>query len=182
MKLRHALVCLALVGTWTLLAAQPPGSGLTREGDTVRHDASKSSLKISKEWEEVDTKASVRQPHISLRKAFGDVDVVVTWTKLQDNLKFDEAVELELGQLAQSYGKDKVAKKEPITIENKSVAVIELSEGPDRNGKQAGVVYLFDAGPDAKDRWKVKLRAIVSKKGQNEAMKAVLELLRQFQW
>ena len=42
----------------------------------------------------------------------------------------------------------------------------------------------FDAGPDAKDRWKVKLRAIVDKSKTNpaEAMKTVSDLLRQFQW
>lgn len=181
MKLRHLMICVMLASSCTILAAQPPVGGLTREGETIRHDASKSSLKVSKDWEEIDTKGTVRQPHIALRKAFGDVDVMITWTKLQD-LKFDEAVELEINQLAQSYGKDKVAKKEPITIENKSVSVIELAEGPDRNGKQVGVVYLFDAGPDSKDRWKVKLRAIVNKKGQEAGMKAVSELLRQFQW
>jgi len=83
---------------------------------------------------------------------------------------------------AKDAGKDKVAKKEPITIDNKSVSVIELSEGPDRNGKQIGVIYLFDAGPDAKDRWKVKLRAIVNKTSQTEGLKSVNDLLRQFQW
>ena len=181
MNLRLILITLSLAFCCTTLAAQPP-SGLTKEGDTIRHEASKSSLKVSKDWEQIDTKGTVRQPHVALRKTFGDIDVMITWTKLQENIKFDEAVELEVNQLAQSYGKDKVAKKEPITIENKSVSVIELSEGPDRNGKQVGVIYLFDAGPDAKDRWKVKLRAILSKSSQTEGSKAVSELLRQFQW
>lgn len=181
MTRRLLLGCLLLAGSCTILAAQPP-SGLTREGDVIRHDASKSQIKVSKDWEEIDTKGTVRQPHVALRKAFGGIDVMITWTKLQENLKFDEAVELELGQLAQSYGKDKVAKKEPITIENKSVSVIELLDGPDRDGKQVGVVYLFDAGPDAKDRWKVKMRAVVNKTSQNDGLKAVSELLRQFQW
>ena len=181
MNVRFILVTLSLVSCWTLLAAQPPGGGLTKEGDTVRHEASKSSLKVGKNWEVVDTKGTVRHPHVALRKAFGGTDVMVTWTKLQD-IKFDEAVELELNQLIQTYGKDKVVKKEPITIDNKSVSVIELTEGPDRNGKQVGIIYLFDAGPDAKDRWKVKMRAIVNKSSQNEGLKAVSELLRQFQW
>jgi hypothetical protein len=179
-NVRYILITLSLAFCCTLLAAQPP-AGLTREGDTFRHEASKSSLKVSKDWEVVDTKGTVRQPHVALRKAFGGTDVMVTWTKLQD-IKFDEAVELELNQLIQSYGKDKVAKKEPITIDNKSVSVIELTEGPDRNGKQIGAIYLFDAGPDAKDRWKVKLRAIVNKTSQTEGLKAVSDLLRQFQW
>ena len=180
MNLRHVLVTLSLVCCCTVLAAQPP-AGLTRDGDTFRHEASKSSLKVGKDWEVVDTKGTVRQPHVALHKAFAGTDVMVTWSKLQD-IKFDEAVELELNQLVQSYGKDKVVKKEPITIDNKSVSVIELTEGPDRNGKQVGVIYLFDAGPDAKDRWKVKMRAIMNKSSQNEGMKAVSELLKQFQW
>jgi hypothetical protein len=179
-KLRYLIVTLSLAYFSTILATQPP-AGVTRDGDTFRHEASKSSLKVGKEWEVVDTKGTVRQPHVALHKAFAGTDVMVTWSKLQD-IKFDEAVELELNQLIQSYGKDKVVKKEPITIENKSVSVIELTEGPDRNGKQVGVVYLFDAGPDAKDRWKVKMRAIVNKSSQNEGMKAVSELLKQFQW
>ncbi|HQR06540.1 MAG TPA: hypothetical protein PLN21_06945 [Gemmatales bacterium] len=180
MNLRHVIFTLSLACCCTVLVAQPP-AGLTRDGDTFRHEASKSSLKVSKDWEVVDTKGTVRQPHVALHKAFAGTDVMVTWSKLQD-IKFDEAVELELNQLIQSYGKDKVVKKEPITIDNKSVSVIELTEGPDRNGKQVGVIYLFDAGPDAKDRWKVKMRAIVSKSSQNEGMKAVSELLKQFQW
>ena len=180
MNLRHVLVTLSLACCCTLLAAQPP-AGLTREGDTFRHEASKSSLKVSKDWEVGDTKGIISQPHVALHKAFAGTDVMVTWTKLQD-IKFDEAVELEMNQLIQSYGKDKVAKKEPITIDNKSVSVIELTEGPDRNGKQIGVIYLFDAGPDTKDRWKVKLRAIVNKTNQAEGLKAVSDLLRQFQW
>jgi hypothetical protein len=177
---RHYVASLiAFLVSAALVHAQPPG--LVKEGDTFRHEASKSSLKVPKDWEEVNTNNVVRQSHLGLRKAFGGVDVTVTWTKLQD-LKFDEAIELELNQLIQTYGKDKVTKKEPITIDNKSVSVIELDEGPDRNGKQVGVVYLFDAGPDAKDRWKVKVRAIV-KRGNHEAgLKAVSDLLRQFQW
>jgi hypothetical protein len=179
-NIRYVLTTLSLTFGLTALAAQPP-AGLTKEGDTFRHEASKSSLKVGKDWEVIDTKGTVRQPHVALHKAFGNTDVMVTWTKLQD-IKFDEAVELELNQLIQSYGKDKVTKKEPMTIDNKSVSVIELADGPDRNGKQVGVIYLFDAGPDAKDRWKVKMRAIVSKNRQNDGMKAVSELLRQFQW
>lgn len=179
---RNLIVATLVFSLCHMLVAQPPGqSGLVKEGDTVRHDASKSSLKINKEWEQVDTRDAVRQPHVALRKAFAGIDVVVTWTKLQD-IKFDEAVELEVNQLAQSYGKDKVVKKEPITIDNKSVAVIELGEGPDRNGKQVGVVYLMDAGPDAKERWKIKMRAILDKNNQSNGMKAISELLRQFQW
>ncbi len=181
MKRYFAASLVALLVSAALVHAQPPG--LTKEGDGYRHEPSKSSVKVSKEWEEVDTRNVVRQSHLALRKAFGGIDITITWTKLQD-LKFDEAIELELNQLIQTYGKDKVTKKEPITIENKSVSVIELGEGPDRNGKQVGVVYLFDAGPDAKDRWKVKLRAIVDKSKTNpaEAMKTVSDLLRQFQW
>nr|HMP17936.1 hypothetical protein [Gemmatales bacterium] len=117
---------LALLCSATQLLAQPPG--LTREGDTFRHEPSKSSVRVSKDWEEVDTKGVVRQAHLALRRAFSGIDVTITWTKLQD-LKFDEAVELELNQLIQTYGKDKVTKREPITIDNKSVAVIELGDG-----------------------------------------------------
>lgn len=174
------LITWAVLATCTLAMAQPPG--LVKEGETFRHDASKSSIKVLKDWEQIDTKGAVRQSHLALRRAFGGIDVLITWTKLQDKIKFEEAVEIELNQLVQSYGKDKVSKKEPITIENKSVSVIELAEGPDRNDKQVGVVYLFDAGPDANDRWKVKMRAIVNKSNLAEGNKQVSELLRQFQW
>ncbi len=177
---RQTLVTWVALATCTLALAQPPG--LVKEGETFKHDASKSAVKVSKDWEQIDTKGTVRQSHLALRRAFGGIDVLITWTKLQDKIKFDEAVELELNQLVQSYGKEKVSKKEPITIENKSVSVIELAEGPDRNDKQVGVVYLFDAGPDAQDRWKVKMRAILNKNTQAEGNKVVSELLRQFQW
>lgn len=182
MKPAYCIASLTVLMGMTFVAAQPPGNGgLVKDGDTYKHDASKSSLKVGKDWELVDTRNTVQVPHVALRKTFGGVDVMVTWTKLQD-IKFDEAVQLEVDQLAQTYGKDKVAKKEPITIDNKSVSVIELAEGPDRNGKQQGMVYLMDAGPDAKDRWKVKMRVIMDKSSANAGMKAVNELLRQFQW
>jgi hypothetical protein len=166
----------------TFVAAQPPGNGgLVKDGDTYKHEPSKSSFKVGKEWELVDTRNSVQVPHVALRKTFGGVDVMVTWTKLQD-IKFDEAVQLEVEQLAQTYGKEHVTKKDPITIDNKSVSVIELAEGPDRNGKQQGIVYLMDAGPDSKERWKVKMRVIMDKSSAETGMKAVNELLKQFQW
>jgi hypothetical protein len=168
----------------TFLLAQPPASNtLDKDADgTYRHPASKSAVKPPKDWEIVDTKGGgTNQPHLSLRKTFGGLDVLITWTRLQD-VKFDEAVELELNQLAQTYGKDKVSKKEPITVDNKSVSVIEVADGPDRNGKQVGTVYLLDAGPDARERWKVKIRALMNKSGQAEAQKAVSQLLQQFQW
>lgn len=179
MKLRITFITFSLLALSTTVQAQPPG--LTREGETFRHEPSKSAVKVDKAWEQIDTKGSVKQPNLALRKAFGGTDVVVTWTKLED-IKFDEAVALELNQLVQSYGKNNVVKKDPITIDNKSVAVIELGDGPDRDGKQVGVIYLFEAGPDAKDRWKVKIRAIVNKANESAGKKAVSELLRQFQW
>lgn len=178
-----ALAATLLCGTFVL--AQPPANNntLSRDPDgTVRHEASKSSVKVPKEWEVVDTKGgATNQPHLSLRKPYGGVDVLITWTRLQD-IKFDESVEIELNQLAQTYGKDKVAKKEPITVDNKSVSVIEIGDGPDRNGKQVGTVYLLDAGPDARERWKVKIRAIVNKANQADGQKMVSNLLQQFHW
>jgi hypothetical protein len=162
--------------------AQPPSSNtLTKNGDTYTHEPSKSSVKIPKEWEIIDTKGGVNQPHLALRRPYEGVDVLVSWTRLQD-IKFDEAVEIELNQLVQTYGKEKVAKREPLTVENKSVSVIEISDGPDRNGKQVGFVYLLDAGPDARERWKVKIRVILTKATQAEGQKLVSALLQQFQW
>lgn len=175
--LAASVVCCSFV-----LAQPPANNALTKDGDTFRHEPSKSSVKVnSQDWQVVDTKGGVTQPHLALRKPFGGVDVLVTWTKLQ-GIKFDESVEIELNQLVQTYGKDKVAKKEPITIDNKSVSVIEIGDGPDRNGKQVGVVYLLDAGPDAQDRWKVKIRVVMNKANQAEGQKAVSNLLQQFQW
>lgn len=182
MTAKNLLVLAAAVVCCALSTAQPPANTLTREGDTFRHEPSKSSLKVSKDWEVVDTKGSTNQPvHLSLRKPFGGVDVLVTWVRLQD-IKFDEAVEIEVNQLGQTYGKDKVAKKEPVTVDSKSVAVIEIADGPDRNGKQMGVVYLLDAGPDARERWKIKVRAVINKANQSEGLKLVSGLLQQFQW
>jgi hypothetical protein len=164
-----------------VLLAQPPGNALIKEGNTYRHEASKSSFKLPAGWEVVDTKSVTNQPSLAIRKPFDGIDVLITWTKLHD-IKFEEAVETEVNELAKTYGKDKVAKKDPITVENKSIAVIEVGDGPDRNGKQMGMVYLFDAGPDARDRWKVKIRAVINKAVQAEGTKAVAGILQQFQW
>lgn len=174
-------LAVSLVCSTFAVAQAPANNGLTRDGRTWKHEPSKSSITVPADWEVVDTKNATSQPHLDLRKPFGGVDVLITWTKLQD-IKFDESVEIELSQLIQTYGKDKVAKKEAITVDNKSVSVIEIADGPDHNGKQVGTVYLMDAGPDARERWKIKVRVVMNKSSQADGQKAVLALLQHFQW
>jgi hypothetical protein len=181
---KTARFALAAALAVALVAAQDAPS-LKKEGDAFVHDASKSRFSPPKEWEATKPDLSGSLAKLNLRWPEKGVDVTATWSPLVG--KMDEAVDIEMIELTQKYGKDKVAKKDPITVSNKPVFVITLDEGtardvPNRQGKEAGVIYLFEAGPDDKNRWKIKVRGTYAKKDAAEGQKQVEALLQNFQW
>jgi hypothetical protein len=109
------------------------------------------------------------------------IDVTVSWTPLV--IKMEEAVAQENLVVGQIYGVDKVTKAEGVTrADNKPGYKIKVDNGPTRNGKEIGVIYLFEAGPDEKNRWKIRVRATVSKLHQEEHLKLVDALVQNIKW
>jgi hypothetical protein len=173
-----ALVAAAyLVG---LTAAQDaPTNEVRKQGDVYVHDGSKSRFTAPKGWEVTRTYVVGNTAFLTLRRPMEGVEAEISWSPLLG--KMEEAVEIEVDQLGKIYGKDKVTRRDAITVQNKPVFVIAVDDGPSFNGKETGVVYLFEAGPDEKSRWKVKLRATVQKKNP-DGLKQVGDLMQNFQW
>jgi hypothetical protein len=84
--------------------------------------------------------------------------------------------------IGQIYGVEKVTKAEPAQANEKPGYKIKIDNGPTRNGKETGVVYLFEAGPDEKNRWKIKVRSTVAKMSEAEHLKAVEALIQNIKW
>jgi hypothetical protein len=80
------------------------------------------------------------------------------------------------------YGKDKVAKPDAVTVNERPGFKVLVDSGPSLNEKEAGVVYIFETGPDERERWKVKLRATFPKIYRDEALKIVDDLVKNLRW
>jgi hypothetical protein len=167
-------------------AQDSPTAGLRKDGANYLHDASKSRFTLPKDWEAQKPEGfNDRLAKLNIRLPEKSAEVTITWSPLKGRM--DEALDLEMIELTQKYGKDKVAKKDPITVANKPVFVISLDEGTARDvsnqqGKEAGIIYLFEAGPDENNRWKLKVRGTYPKKDGAQGQQLVEQLLQNFQW
>lgn len=170
----------------TAAAAQDsPALNLRKEGDAFIHDASKSRFTLPKDWEATKPDLVGSIAKLAIRLPEKSVEGTISWSPLIG--KMDEAVDLEMIELTQKYGREKVTRKDPITVANKPVFVIAVDEGtardvPNRQGKEAGMVYLFEGGADERSRWKIKLRGSFPKSIAADGQKLVEGLLQNFQW
>lgn len=169
----------------SVAAQDSPSLAVRKEGDAFIHDASKSRFTLPKDWEALKPELIGSLAKLNIRLPEKGAEVTLTWSPLIG--KMDEAVDLEMIELTEKYGKEKVSKKDPITVSNKPVFVIALDEGTardvsSRQGKEAGVIYLFEAGPDEKSRWKIKVRGTFPKKDGADGQKLIEGLLQNFQW
>jgi hypothetical protein len=89
---------------------------------------------------------------------------------------------LEHDLLQLLYGSDKVSKPDAVTVNEREGFKVLVDNGPTLNDKETGVVYVFDTGPDEKNRWKVKLRATLPKTNKEAGLKAVDELVKGLKW
>jgi hypothetical protein len=167
-----------------ILAGLASAQDVKKGSDGVyAHDRSKSGFQVPKDW-----KAEPAAPHqagatssLHLRRKGPDAEALVSWSPL--NVKIEEAAAAEAALMAGIFGQAKAGKPEPVTAGDRAGFKITVDDGPSRNGKEAGVIYLFESGPDEKNRWKVKLRATFPKMTQAESAKAVEELLlKGFRW
>ena len=82
--------------------------------------------------------------------------------------------------LKRLYGADKVGKPEELKLAGRTVYRIQVTDGPDKDGAMAGALYVWEAGPNDRDRWLIKLRASYPKKDQAEHAKTVEGLVKNF--
>ena len=175
-----AVVALVLALGGGFATAQDSDADLKPVDGGFRHEPSESTFLPPAGWEVVRVKKVVESSFLGVRDGDKGIEVTLSWSPLL--IKMEDMVALEVEQLGLLYGKDKVGKPEPITLHDKPGFRIRVDNGPTLNGKEAGVVYLFETGPDADSRWKVQLRATVSKRTQAESLKAVEKLLQQLRW
>jgi hypothetical protein len=162
-------------------AQEVAASDLEKIAGGYEHKPSRSQFRLPKGWEDVRTETTNRNSFLSLRQRQRGIEVTVSWSPLR--VKIDEAVDLEHKLLSMLYGADKVSKPETAKTGDKIGFKIRIDDGPTQNGREVGVVYLFETGPTDKERWKVTLRGTVPRLPQEASMQALQEveaLLEQF--
>ena len=184
------ILMLVIMATLALpLAAQDqPAAGLTKTADGFTHEMSKSTFTLPAGWRVEPAQAVVIGKVTTLGVRSGPppgqsdpaIEVTISWSPLV--IKMQEAVTQENLQIGQIYGVEKVTKAEAAMANDKPGYKIKIDNGPTRNGKETGVVYLFEAGPDEKNRWKIKVRSTVSKMAEAEHLKAVEALIQNIKW
>ena len=198
-----------LAGSPPLGAQDAPAAGdLVRveDGKAYEHRPSRSRFLLPAGWEVLPPKAIARTSYLVVRQGArnpGDltVDLVISWSPLTVELKdVIDAVPrqvsvpntdgksqrqtygLEHDLLQMLYGQDKVGRPDAITVNERPGFKVLIDSGPSLNDKEAGVVYIFETGPDERERWKVKLRATFPKYHREEALRLVEELVRNLRW
>ena len=177
-----ALVALAFAAAF----AQEPVVGLEKTAQALKHTPSKTEFALPAKWTVLPPQAlSGGGVSVGLKRDDPAIEVTLYWASLAGPL--DDFVRLKPDPKTKSYGRehealkllyeDKVGKPEQIKVGERSIFRILIDDGPLRDGKLAGVLYLFEAGPDAKNRWRIKMRATYPKMKQEEHQKVVEALL-----
>jgi hypothetical protein len=185
---RSIVIALSLVVTFPLAAQEQPAPGLKKTPSGYSHEMSKSSFTVPQGWrvEPAEPMVTGKTTLLSVRhgpppgQSEPAIEVTISWSPLV--IKFDDAVEQENLVIGQVYGVDKVTKAEGIQVNEKPGRKITIDNGPTRNGKETGVIYLFEAGPDAANRWKIKVRSTVAKQFKDEHLKMVEALIQNLKW
>jgi hypothetical protein len=170
------------------VAAQDPAPGLKKTADGFVHEMSKSTFTLPPGWRAEPAQPTVIGKMTTLGVRSGPppgqsdpaIEVTISWSPLV--IKMQEAVAQENLQIGQIYGVEKVTKAEAAMANDKPGYKIKIDNGPTRNGKETGIVYLFEAGPDEKNRWKIKVRSTVAKMAEAEHLKAVEALIQNIKW
>lgn len=78
------------------------------------------------------------------------------------------------------YGADKVGKPVQLKVGERIVYKIPVATGFDKSDSTVGALYLWEAGPNAKDRWRIRMRASYPKQDEAEHAKKVEATLWHF--
>ncbi len=160
----------------------PPGIRKTEQG--YLHVASQFELRPGKDWLVKSPELVQKFPAFSLRRRLPGqekeaVEVSITLVPMGE-LPLQEIVQQELQVLQLIYGAKMVGDAEEVDLATQPPRKgyrILLQDGPSRNGREAGVVYLFATGDDPKTAWRVRVRASWNKPATKEAAAEVEKLL-----
>ena len=153
------------------------------------HRESKSYVRIPPGW--VITEPYRLRPTnptsvIILNRDEPKVSASILWSPLgkknwKDVIRADADDDLgeEYSILTLVYGKGKVSRPTTLDLGTNHVYKVMIEDGPDRDGKTAGALYLFEAG-QGENRWKVKIRANFPNINREEYTKTIEDMIKQF--
>jgi len=157
---------------------------ITPEGWEVGRPAEK-SLALGKPQD----KTEVRIPLLFARRPTEGVDVLFTWSPVstadaKDRPPWSSVVDEEQAGLETLYGKANVRKGTAIAGAKgeKSGVRFDIDSGPARDGREIGVVFLFELTAENRDRWKLKVRGTVLKARAKQGLPLVEGLLTQLRF
>jgi len=187
-----ALAITALLGTTPpSRAADDVGIDALPDGTFIHKDSKTVFKAPTSPWTVIAPyrlRKSTSSTVLGLEKWEGDkpqITMTVVWSPNGDK-PFTDIINSEgdnLGEehatLATVYGRGKVGLPSAFKVGSFTVFKVLIDDGPDRDGRFAGAMYLFESGP-ADKRWKVKIRAIYPALNREEYMKQVEEVIKQF--
>lgn len=178
----------------------------SEDGKSFVHGPSRSQFVLPPGWEVVPARPVGRSSFLGVRQGAknpGDptIDVLISWSPLTVDLKdVIDAVEREVivpntdgkekrktfgiehDLMQMLYGKEKVAKPDAVTVNERPGFKVVVDNGPTLDDKEAGVVYIFETGPDEKNRWKVKVRATTQKLHKADGLRTLDEIVKNLKW
>ena len=172
-------------------------TGIRRTLELYVHDASKTAFRKPREWKVIEPARLKRaiDPRVHTMMGFESNDareivVMLYWLPLdpRDSLAAMIRDKLEGGSygeehatLASVYGKEKVGVPEVVRVGiYEKLWKIRIDDGPSRDGRYAGLVYLAELG-SGDNRWLVKIRATFLKANKEDHEKTVQELLKNYE-
>jgi len=187
-RLAALLGCLLVAFFGSPAAAQNLGLEKTDKG--FKHPASGTEFRVPDKWQVLPPKPLPNGVGLGINYPDQRIAVTVYWVQLDMTL-LSEYIRVkpdgptktfgrEHEALKRLYGADKVGKPEELKLAGRTVYRIQVTDGPDKDGAMAGALYVWEAGPNDRDRWLIKLRASYPKKDQAEHAKTVEGLVKNF--
>jgi hypothetical protein len=185
------LGALAVAAVWPGVGrAQIEDAGVEVLPDrTYIHKESKTMLKVPLGWDVVAPyrlRKTAAASVLGIEKDDPMVSLTVIWSPIGDR-PFGEFIRAaedqnlgdEYATLVTVYGAKKVGRPTTFKVGPYTVYRVAIDDGPDRDGRFVGSVYLFEAGT-GDNRWRVKIRAIYPALEREKYVKEIEEIINRF--
>jgi len=153
---------------------------------TFIHYESKTGLKVPLGWNIISPyrlRKTTTSTVMGVEKENPMQSVTVVWSPIgnrpfSDFIRAAEDKQLgdEYALLQTVYGEKKVGRPTTFNVGPYMIYKINVDDGPDRDGKFAGTVYLFEAGT-GENRWRVKIRAVYPAANREKYVKEVEDFI-----
>ena len=157
---------------------------------TYIHKEAKVALKVPDDWHVIAPyrlRKSTTSTVLGLERNDPRVVITVIWSPL-GNRPFSDIIRTadelddlgdEYATLIAVYGKGKVGRPTSYKSNAFSIYKILVDDGPEKEGRNAGALYLFETG-SGENKWKVKIRAVYPQLNREEYIKQVEDVIAQF--